>query len=161
MGFRFNGESLRAVRGDAKRIKGSCIIAAILALFLIGFFIYTQIEAANSVEIRATVEDMELRGSYSRNGRSTQKAYYTLSYEYEGQSYTATITNENVFEKWRIGYKVRVNLNPKKPDRPFVKEGNFVFLVGAAIFAIAAWVQFKRLRRIKDNEITKEDRQEL
>lgn len=160
MGFRFNGESLRAVRGDTKRIKGSCIIAAILALFLIGFFIYTEIEAANSVEIRATVEDMEAR-SHRRNGRSTQKAYYTLSYEYEGQSYTATIHNENVFENWRIGYKVKVNLNPKKPDRPFVKERKFVHLAGAAVFALAAWAQYSRLRRIKDNEITKEDRQEL
>ena len=155
MGFRFNSESLRAVKRDEKRIKATCILAVILAVFFLGFYVYSEIEAANSVEIRATVEDMDVRGGRRRNGRSTQTAYYTLSYEYEGQSYTAAIKNDNVFENWRIGYKVKVNLNPKKPDRPFVKERKFVLLAGAAVFALAAGVQYKRLRRIKDNEIEK------
>lgn len=150
MGFRFNSESLRAVKRDEKRIKATCILAVILAMLFLGFYVYSEIEAANSVEIRATVEDMDVRG-----GRRQQRAYYTLSYEYEGQSYTATIENENVFENWRIGYRVKVNLNPKKPDRPFVKERKFVLLAGAAVFALAAGVQYKRLRRIKDNEIEK------
>ncbi len=155
MGFRFNSESLRAVRGDAKRIKATCLLSVIIAVLFLGFYVYSEIEAANSVEIRATVEDMEVRGGRRRNGRSTQTAYYTLSYEYEGQSYTATIENENVFENWRVGYRVKVNLNPKKPDRPFVKERKFVILAGSALFALAAGVQYKRLRRIKDNEIVK------
>ncbi len=155
MGFRFNSEPLSAVRGDVRRIKATCLLSVIIAVLFLGFYVYSEIEAANSVEIRATVEDMEVRGGRRRNGRSTQTVYYTLSYEYEGQSYTAKIENENVFENWRVGYRVKVNLNPKKPDRPFVKERKFVILAGAAVFALAAGVQYKRLRRVKDNEIVK------
>lgn len=154
MGFKYGRESLTSIKRGLPQIKRHLILCLLITLFFVGFFVYTEIEQSKSVEIRATVENSELLKTRV-NGKTRNKTVYTISYEFEGKSYTATIENDNKLENWRVGYRVKVFVNPKKPGSPFVKERKFILIAGAAVFGILTAVDIGRLKRAKDNEIVK------